>query len=150
MDIIELLSVTDWWVFLIHVLLYPLYQIIGTAKHEYSHAFAAKCQGLTVTEINILPKRIDGRWYWGYFRYIGGKADKMTMLYPYVADIVCILIGFGIVIGVDLFWWFDHRHALLATMIILIVSPVVDIVYNLLKWKIAGRGDFAEAFGSGD
>jgi hypothetical protein len=149
-DIGDILANTDWWVYLIHLLLYPVYQIIGTAKHEYAHAIAAKAQGLKIIKVSVLPSRIDGQWYWGYTQWSGGVANTLTLMAPYIVDAIFFLTGILLITNIELEWWANHIQTLFITLILLFVLPLVDLWYNVLKWWIRDKGDFAETFGSGD
>lgn len=151
MSVESLILDANWAIFLIHGLLYPLYQVIGTARHEYMHALFGTIQGLDIHEIRILPSRIDGKWYWGYIRWSGGEGGALFYTAPYIADaILLVLASLVLKTWVNVDWWESHVHTLFATAIILLVSPAVDIVYNMFKWWIWGLGDFARAFGSDD
>lgn len=145
MSIIETVLDANWHIFLVHALLYPLYQILGTAKHEYAHAIAGKIQGLDILEITILPERVDGIWYWGRVRFIG-KANVLTLIAPYIVDLIFMVIGIGIFKYFEPFL-LDHINMLFMATIIFIFSPLVDLIYNLLKWVLCNSGDFAKAFG---
>jgi hypothetical protein len=132
----------SWQDVLVHVLLYPVYQVLSTARHELAHAVAARLSGLRVLEIRVLPCRRDGRWFWGYVRW-EGTPNVHCHLAPYYVDVASL--PFGIWLAVDPPSWPFHAWA--AAVVMLLVSPVVDTLYNVLKWKLAGRGDFAQAFG---
>jgi hypothetical protein len=127
-----------WQAVALHALLYPLYQIISTVRHELAHAIAARLSGLTVTEIRVLPCRRDGRWYWGYVRW-EGTANVHCYRAPYYVNAACLPVG--VWLALDPPAW--SLHAWVVAIVLLLVSPIVDTLYNLLKWRFYGRGDFA-------
>ena len=47
------------------LLAYPLYQVIGTFRHENSHALVAASQGATIDRLVILPSLQEGNWVLG-------------------------------------------------------------------------------------
>ena len=132
----------SWQGVLVHVLLYPVYQVLSTARHELAHALAARLSGLRVLEIRVIPCLRDGRWYWGFVRW-EGTPNVHCHLAPYYVDLACL--PFGVWLACDPPAWPFHAWA--AAVVMLLVSPVVDTLYNVLKWRLAGRGDFAAAFG---
>ena len=84
----------------------------------------------------------DGRWYWGFVRW-EGTPNVHCHLAPYYVDLACL--PFGVWLAADPPAWPFHAWA--AAVVMLLVSPAVDTLYNVLKWRLAGRGDFASAFG---
>jgi hypothetical protein len=48
------------------VLLGPLIMVFGTALHELVHCAAALITGGTLTELHLLPTRLNGRFVFGY------------------------------------------------------------------------------------
>jgi hypothetical protein len=125
----------------LHALLYPVYQILSTARHELAHAIAGRLSGLRILEVRILPFRRDGRWYWGVVRW-EGTPNVHCFLAPYYVDLACLPVGIRLAAAPPA-WPF---HAWAAAVVMLLVSPVVDTLYNLLKWRLRGTGDFAAAF----
>lgn len=134
-----------WQVILIHVLAYPIYQIVGTFRHEACHALAALSFGADILEFKIFPGRRDGSFYWGYVRWQAYDMDRdqriLILHFPYLVDILLIATG------ILTFYLYEipNVHWRLFAIVMLIVSPSIDLLYNLLKWIVWGRGDFAEA-----
>jgi len=57
-----------WWLdALLHLVVgYPVYQILGTIRHELSHAVAYWLSGYGVKDLHLLPFRDkNGTFYWG-------------------------------------------------------------------------------------
>jgi hypothetical protein len=130
----------SWWALLVHLALYPVYQVLSTARHELAHAAAGWLSGLRILEVRVIPCRRDGRSYWGYVRW-EGTPNVHCHLAPYYVDLACLPAG--IWLAVDPPAWPFHAWA--AAVVMLLVSPVVDTLYNLLKWRLYGTGDFAAA-----
>ena len=131
----------SWWDVLVHLALYPAYQILSTARHELAHAIAGRLAGLRILEVHILPTRRDGRWYWGFVRW-EGMPNVHCFLAPYYVDLACLPAGIWLTVRPPA-WPF---HAWAAAVVMLLVSPAIDTLYNLLKWRLRGTGDFAAAF----
>ena len=129
-----------WTDVLIQVVFYPLYQVLSTVRHELSHAVAARLSGLRIAELRVLPGVHDGRWYWGWTGW-EGTPNVHCHLAPYYVDLACLPLGIWIAAAPPA-WPF---HAWAAAVVMLLVSPLVDVLYNLLKWRLRGVGDFADA-----
>lgn len=146
----DIIRSAPWWVWVTHLLLYPVYQILGTLKHEGAHALVGVAQGLRVLEFHVLPERVNGQWFWGRV-LMSGRLSPLGFLAPYIVDVIVFTIGVltaGHWVSGD--WWITHVWMFFMTMILLVVLPIVDLIYNVIKWWIWDRGDFAEAFGSGE
>lgn len=128
-------------IWVIHVLLCPLYQLVSTIRHELAHVIAAKLSGARVTEIRFLPHRRYGKWYWGYVG-LEGTVNAHSHLAPYYVNIVCLCVGIWMLINPPKI----PIHWKVVSFIMLILSPVVDTMYNLTKWWLKDMGDFAEAW----
>lgn len=141
-----------WTDALIHLTVgYPVYQLLGTIRHEVSHVVAYMLAGYGVAEFRILPHRSeDGTFYWGRAvpEVKPGAQQTMAMhMAPYYTNAVlmvawCVLQWFlpkpSEVNRLDL-------NLLIALAMMMCVSPVVDTAYNFLKYVCKGRGDFARA-----
>ena len=142
------MSNIEWYHLLIHLLCAPLYQIIGTARHESSHALVGWVSHLDILEIRILPSRHNGRFLWGLVRFdpktLAGNMNVHVYLAPYYVDAVWLAPGVALYVT-GLAEQIASPHLALFAGIMLVVSPVVDTVYNLGKWALKGLGDFAKA-----
>ena len=136
-------------VWLAHLLFIPAYMLLGTAKHEYAHAIAAKRQGLTVTRIQLFPHIRDGNFYWGYVSWTGAVvADSGTYMAPYIVDAILLALGSLVIwLFVPMAWWIENSHVFFVTTIIGLILPIFDIGYNFMKWRFRKSGDFWEVFG---
>jgi hypothetical protein len=121
-----------WW-----ILAYPLYQLIGTLRHEASHALAAVMQGARITEFVIWPTR--GRW--GYVNW-EGSVTPAVMAAPYICDLLTFLVFFLVCMVIR----FDKRRWIWLNGIALgIISPLVNSAYNY--WGgLRGPNDVGKLF----
>jgi len=145
-----------WQYALIHLIAgYPIYQILGTIRHELSHVVSYWCCGYGIKELHLLPFRdTDGLFYWGRALpavCAGAKLSIHMHLAPYYTN--AILIALWVVFAATI----GRQHEMLANVnvldynllvgatILLLVSPIVDTVWNLYKYARYDRGDFARA-----
>ena len=80
---------------LLWLLAYPFYQIIGTARHEASHAFVALVEGAKIEQFVILPSIVEGHFVWGYVLW-SGSTDWVALAAPYLCDLLTYLLFFFI------------------------------------------------------
>jgi hypothetical protein len=107
---------------LLWILAYPLYQLIGTFRHEASHALIVLASGGEVTEFSFWPTS----GYWGYIRYEGEPPPILMDAAPYLVDALTFLVFFLICMTL-LFKW---RWLWINLIAIGIVSPLVNSAYN--------------------
>lgn len=128
-----------------HLLAYPLYQIVSTFRHEGSHAAEVWFHGGVVVQFKILPHFYRGDFYWGRVRWITpfSAAYALAILRaPYAVNAASIAWGFVLAraIAVGLV---QMNHWTRFGLIMLLVSPAIDTLYNAGKWLFRGTGDFA-------
>ncbi len=83
------LKKSDW----VWLLAYPLYQVVGTMRHEVSHGLVAWLEGATITRFVFWPTVDPQRGFrWGYIQF-SGPTSVLTLAAPYLAD----LLTFGLV-----------------------------------------------------
>ncbi len=111
---------------LLWLLAYPLYQIIGTIRHEASHALTAWLEGAAIQQFVFLPGFHDnGYFYWGYVSW-QGETTWLTTAAPYLCDLLTCGLAFAI-----LMWWITpHRWLWLNAMVIGMASPLFNSLYN--------------------
>jgi len=63
---------------LLWILAYPVYQIIGTIRHEGSHALAAMAEGIEVEKFVFWPSLPGGKFYFGYVNWEGSTTWFVT------------------------------------------------------------------------
>ncbi len=139
-----------------HLLAYPLYQILGSLRHELSHAVVVWCTGGRVTSFCFWPGMLDGRFFWGYirFEYPEGidstKYRRKIGVAPYILDLILVASWVVMTRLVDPeFMSLDNHLFLFATMAML-VSSVVNTLWALLKYAFTRTGDFAWVFDQGE
>jgi len=106
---------------LLWILAYPAYQLIGTFRHEASHALAAMLEGAKITEFVFWPTQ----GYWGYVRWIG-PVSSVTIGAPYLCD----FLTFGVFFSVCMLVCFRRRWVWLNLVVIGILSPLVNSFHN--------------------
>lgn len=146
-----------WWLdALIHLVVgYPVYQILGTVRHELSHVVSYWLSGYGVQDLHLLPFRDkDGTFFWGRALPATRPGAKHTIhmhLSPYYVNVVLIAAWtvFAVMIGkkpevISSINRLEY-NLMLGFTVFLLVSPLVDTGYNLYKWLRYDRGDFARA-----
>lgn len=95
-------------------------------RHELSHALGAFLVGGRINEIRLTPGiHEELGFYWGYVSYTMEPHWIVKML-PFFIDTFSISIGFLIVI-----WSQIKSYDLLRLLVLfLIVSPIIDLIYN--------------------
>jgi len=106
---------------LLWLLAYPVYQLLGTLRHEASHAVVAQLEGARVTQFVFWPMQ----GYWGYVR-LEGPVTAATFGAPYVCD----LLTFGVFFAVCMAGRFKRRWVWLNTVVVGMISPLVNSCYN--------------------
>ena len=128
-----------------HLIAYPIYQILGTLRHEGAHAAEVIWHGGVVFEFRILPHFYRGSFYWGRVRWVTPitVAQAIDVLKaPYYVNVACIAWGMVLARAVQL-QVVSMDHFTRFGLIMLVLSPAIDTLYNLGKWFIHGVGDFA-------
>jgi hypothetical protein len=110
---------------LLWLLLYPVYQTIGTIRHEGSHALAAMAEGAKGTEFVFWPSFSNGKFYWGYVGW-EGSTTWFSMAAPYFCDLSIFFVTLLIILEAK-----PRRKWLwLNILIIGMLSPLVNSAYN--------------------
>jgi len=113
-----------WW-----LLAYPLYQVIGTARHEAAHALIAWTQGVQIERFVVFPQlRPSGGVLWGYVRLADGQTNWLTNAAPYFLDLLTFVVFFLILWLVRV----NPRWLWLNLLVIGLVSPLFNSLYNYL------------------
>ena len=110
---------------LLWVLAYPVYQTIGTMRHEGSHALAAMAEGAKVTKFVFCPSFQNGKLFWGYVDW-NGSTTWFTIAAPYFCDLLTFFVALLIILEVKpkpRWLWFN-------ILIIGMLSPLVNSAYN--------------------
>src|SRR5687767_5946352 len=111
----------DWiWLFA-----YPAYQIIGTIRHEGSHALAVVMEGGRVLKFVFWPT-FNRRFYWGYVQWSGRDVSWLTSAAPYLVDLLTFVVFYFICTRVAI-----RRHWLWVNLYIIgLISPFIDSAYR--------------------
>jgi hypothetical protein len=118
---------------LLWILAYPLYQIIGTIRHEASHALMAWLEGSTVNKFVFWPTvNQSGRFLWGYVE-LSGPTTWLTSAAPYFVD----PLTFGLFFWMCLRLRFPRRWVWLNAVIIGLLSPLFNSGYNYWRSPVA-------------
>lgn len=136
-------------VVLVHLLVAPVYLVLGTIKHELAHALMGWAHGYHVEAIYVFPRIVNGHFVWGYTAWEkpdpGLEMPRVweIMIYgaPYFVDLILIGLGFVFVPRFTC-----HEHVWTFMVMLHWVLPVVDIAWASFK-KLTGRwGDFDTLF----
>jgi len=123
---------------LLWLLAYPLYQLIGSLRHEVSHAVVAVYQGARIQEFVFWPTRSGPTFRWGYVSWSGSTSWVATAA-PYLCDLATFALFFVICVR-----WPLSRHWVWVNLVAIgLVSPLVNSAYNYLN-GLLGRGDVAQ------
>jgi hypothetical protein len=104
---------------------YPIYQTIGTFRHEGSHALAAMAEGAKLTKFVFWPSFLNGKFYWGYTGW-EGSTTWFTIAAPYFCDLLIFFAAILIVLEAKpkpRWLWFN-------ILIIGMLSPFVNSAFN--------------------
>jgi len=115
---------------LLWLLAYPVYQILGTLRHEGSHAIAAVLQGAKITEFVFWPTMRERGLYWGYVNFLE-ETNWLVLAAPYFMDLVTFVLFFVICMRIR----FRRKWIWLNLIIIGMISPFVNSLYNYLGSK---------------
>ncbi len=110
---------------LLWLLAYPVYQTIGTFRHEASHALAAMAEGAEVTQFVFWPTFDNGRLFWGYIGW-RGSTTWFTIAAPYFCDLLIFFVALLIILETKP----RHRWLWFNILIIGMLSPLVNSAYN--------------------
>jgi hypothetical protein len=124
-----------WW-----LLGWPVYQLLGTARHELSHAAVTVCQGARIEQIAIVPSFQPDGFLWGYVSWTGGQVTWLVAAAPYLVDLALYLA----VLLVCLTAVRLRRWLWLNLFILGLLSPFVDTAANYSKLLRRPSGDVNE------
>lgn len=122
---------------LLWLLVYPLYQSIGTIRHEAGHALVAMWQGSKITEFIFIPRYVGEKFYFGYVSWEGGDTNWLVTAAPYFLDLLTFAVFFVIC-----FWGRFKRHWVWLNLVIFgVISPVVNSGHQYFWVGLRGGGD---------
>jgi hypothetical protein len=118
---------------LLWLLAYPAYQIIGTIRHEGSHALAAMAEGADITGFVFWPNFNNGRLLWGYTSW-HGSTTWFAIAAPYFCDLLIFFVALLIILEAKP----QRRWLWLNILIIGMLSPFINSAYSYFC-GVAGR-----------
>ena len=104
----------------------PIYILIGTARHELSHAFAATLEGARVQSIHLIPSLAPHHGVlWGYVNWTG-TTTWLSLAAPYFCDLLTFLLGI---------WIFRSRVTMprwvrVQVFVVGVLSPAINSLFN--------------------
>ncbi|HKF36664.1 MAG TPA: M50 family metallopeptidase [Ktedonobacteraceae bacterium] len=124
---------------LLWLLAYPIYQVIGTARHEGSHALVAVLEGAKIEQFVILPSIVGGHFLWGYVQW-SGRTNWVPVAAPYLCDLLTYLVFFFICTRIPF-----RSHWIWVNLIILgLVSPLINSTYQYVISFVTSTSDVAQ------
>lgn len=124
---------------LLWILAYPIYQLVGTLRHEAAHALAAVAFGGRITAFVFWPT--PGRW--GYVSWTG-PSGFLTSAAPYLLDLATFLAAF-VLVGC----WGMRRWVALNVIALGVLSPLVNSAYNYAR-RLRPHSDVYRLLEQGD
>ena len=125
---------------LLWVLAYPLYQIIGTFRHEGAHALVAILEGREISKFVFWPSTYNGQFYWGYVVY-EGATSLLSSAAPYILD----LITFVFFLPLCALFLFKRKWIWINLIAIGLISPFANSLYNY-KGRLSSLNDVWKMF----
>ena len=124
---------------LLWLLAYPVYQTIGTFRHEGSHALAAMAEGAEVTQFVFWPSFDNGKFFWGYVSW-HGSTTWFTTAAPYFCDLIIFFIALLIILEAK-----PRRRWLWFNILITgMLSCLVNSAYNYFGGMAGSLNDVGE------
>ncbi len=120
------------WTDFLWLLLLPVHFVIGTARHEASHALIGIAQGARIAEYRILPSERG----WGYVRLDPPIGNWLVYAAPYICD--ALTFGLGCLLCMRLPGRF--RGLFINVLGLMVLSPLVNSA-NAYNVGLRGRGD---------
>ena len=110
---------------LLWILAYPIYQVIGTFRHEGAHALVAILSGAKVTKFVFWPSMTNGLFYWGYVMVVGPTGVLFSAA-PYLLDLITYFFFFPLCMLV----LFKRKWIWINLAVIGLISPFANSLYN--------------------
>jgi hypothetical protein len=123
---------------LLWLLAYPLYQLVGSLRHEASHALVAVLQGASIEKFVFWPSFAGSAFRWGYVVW-SGSTDWVATAAPYLCDLATFAFFFVLCTR-----WLWPRHWVWVNLVAVgLVSPLVNSALNYCN-GLRGRGDVGD------
>jgi hypothetical protein len=114
--------------------LLPPYFVLGTMRHEASHALVGLAMGASIAEYRILPSEVG----WGYVRLDPPIGHWLVYAAPYFGD--ALAFGVGCLLCTRLPGRF--RGVFINILGLMVLSPMMNSA-NAYNVGLRGRGDVA-------
>lgn len=124
---------------LLWLLAYPVYQTIGTIRHEGSHALAAMAEGAKITEFVFWPSFLNGKFYFGYLDW-KGSTTWFAIAAPYFCDLIIFFVALLVILEAKP----RRRWLWLNILIIGMLTPLLNSAYNYFGGLARGVNDVGE------
>ena len=124
---------------LLWILAYPVYQTVGTIRHEESHALAAMAERAKVTKFVFWPSFLNRELYWGHVSW-HGSTTWFTIAAPYFCDLITFFVALLIILEAKP----RRRWLWINILIIGMLSPFINSAYSYGRALARGRGDTGE------
>ncbi len=121
------------------LLAFPVYQTIGTIRHEGSHALAAILQGAEIKKFVFWPSFINDRFYWGYVRW-NEATNWLTTATPYFCDLITFILFYLVCTKLRI----KRRWIWVNLVIIGMISPFANSAYAYIRGLMGSVNDFAK------
>ncbi|MFP4346540.1 MAG: M50 family metallopeptidase [Anaerolineales bacterium] len=119
------------------LLAYPIYQLLGTFRHESAHALVALLEGAAIAEFVFWPTFAEGGGIrWGYVRW-QGEVSWLSLAAPYVLDLLTFALGLWICRRST----FKRRWIWLNVVVLTVLSPLANSLYNYAGGLRNGTND---------
>ena len=126
---------------LLWILAYPVYQVIGTFRHESAHALITILGGGEIKEFVFWPSLYKGDFYWGYVVSSGGPTGPLFSAAPYLLD----LITFVFFLPLCALVLFKRKWIWINLIAIGLISPFANSIYNY-RGGLRTMNDVGEMF----
>jgi hypothetical protein len=124
---------------LLWILAYPAYQIIGTIRHEGSHALAAMAEGAQIKKLVFWPNVDRGYFSWGYASWHGHTTWFATAA-PYFCDLITFFVALLIILVAKP----KPRWVWLNVLIVGMLSPFINSLANYRGGLAGSLNDVGE------
>lgn len=125
---------------LLWILAYPIYQVIGTFRHEGAHALVAILSGAEVTKFVFWPSMPNGLFYWGYVMVVGPTGVLFSAA-PYLLDLITYFFFFPLCMLV----LFKRKWIWINLVVISLISPFANSLYNY-RGRLSSLNDVFKMF----
>ena len=122
------------------VIIYLVWYFTYALFHELMHMSGAWIFNKTIFEFQLIPKFWKGEFGTGYinYDYKGDSMDFIIILLPYARDIVFLIVGYFIIIKMEI----RKPFVLGLVLVLLILSPLYDIGNNYSAYLLGYMNDF--------